>query len=461
MTMRPAQSSTAIPTVMCPVPQLSFIQEAYLLDKGLGVAVPQLLAVLRLMGKWDHGIIRQAIYLLVERHSLLRTRYPRIGELYVPVVTTGALHLEPVAAGGEFREEAEFRQLFQEFAAPEIDIEHTSSVRFGIASISPNECLLLIVLSGMVTDPLSQRVLIHDLSILLRALSSGQPVRLIPAPIQYSEFAAGERAQVSPERLLSAFHSWQNRVTSPARPSYSTGRLSDCKGTRLETVESPISAEVLAALADRSKAEQVSAFGLGLAVFSIVAGRCYGLSSISVSVPLVLRSHPTLTLLVGPFTDYTVVAIDLARKNTFRDLLWQVRGYESDLRGLHDRRVSVMKTIIPHSASSLPRIRFSSSLVFGSSSSPETRRSVQVTTGNLRLSLYAIDDTFIPMDRPMSQSPYDLSVSVEMAGRAAAVRCRYDAAQVPLSIAGATVNGFESVLAAIVRKPNAHIGDLQ
>src|SRR5262249_3400289 len=156
---------------------------------------------------------------------------------------------------------------------------------------------------------------------------AGRAVPLAPPALQYSDFAAWQRAWLQGESLERLLAYWRERLrdapallelpTDRARPE----RLSaagDQQALRLDGAPVPRRR----VLAPRSGA---TLFMLTLAAFDALLARLSGQLHILVGTPVAGRDRTELTDLVGCFVNTIVLRTDLAGDPRFDELVGRVR----------------------------------------------------------------------------------------------------------------------------------------
>lgn len=277
----------------------------------------------------DEGALRRALAAIVQRHESLRTTFvatpdgPRqvIGAAYQALGDTVDLStLAPPA-----RQE-ELERLATHAARAPFDLSSGPLLRASLLRLGPSDYVLLMTMHHIVSDGWSMGVLLREIMQLYAEFTSGRPSPLAPLPIQYVDYAAWQRAALTPQRIEALLDYWRgqlanlptlNLVADRPRP-----RMPSFAGAFLDVAYDQALSEALARLAHRHEA---TLFQVLLAGFKAVLARFAGQTDIVVGAPIANRTRPELEGLVGFFVNTLVLRTDLARDPAFSEIVARVR----------------------------------------------------------------------------------------------------------------------------------------
>ncbi|MER6522457.1 amino acid adenylation domain-containing protein [Streptomyces sp. NPDC001553] len=325
---------------------LSFGQERlWFLDQltpGLGVFNEYV--ALRLTGPLDRAALDAALKGLVVRHEALRTVVDPSGERPVqrvldpapvsgpgsePVLTV--VDLDPGAAGGIDAAEREFAE--REARRP-FDLEGERLFRAVLIRSAPDRALLVVVNHHMVGDAWSRAVLVEELCAGYRAFLDALPGGAggprggrEPLPVQYGDWAARQRVELTDEALARPLDYWRERLADappllslagdrprPATPSHRGGR-----------VHLTLDRELTEGIEEAARQARATPFMVTLAAWQAVLMRHSGQQDVVVGVPTAGRDRPELGGMVGMFINTLVMRTDLAGDPTFGELVGRAR----------------------------------------------------------------------------------------------------------------------------------------
>ncbi|UQW99649.1 non-ribosomal peptide synthetase [Streptomyces sp. RerS4] len=327
-----------IPPVTGPA-RLSFGQERlWFLDQLTpGVGVYNEYVALLLTGRLDLAALDAALTGLVERHQALRTvvdpadgtpvlRVLPAPETVLRVVDTDA-GVDGAAEPGEDGLLPAERAMAEEEAARPFGPENGPLFRALLIRSAPDRALLVVVNHHMVGDAWSRSVLVDDLCAGYRARLDGTPAADRPLPVQYADWAAWQRGELTDEHLAGQLTYWRDRlkdapplldlVTDRPRPALPTHR-----GGR---VRFTLDAGLSQAVENAAREARATPFMVTLAAWQAVLMRHSGQEDIVVGVPTAGRDRPELASLVGMFVNSLVLRGDLSGDPTFGELLSRVR----------------------------------------------------------------------------------------------------------------------------------------
>jgi aspartate racemase len=310
---------------------LSFAQERlWLLDQlQPGSPVGNCPLALRLTGWLDESALRQALQTIVDRHEVLRARFPVHNGQPVQVILPSLvleLRLIELSQLASVERQPRASRLATEEALRPFDLARDPVLRATLLRLRPQEHVLLLVFHHIVFDAWSAQVFMGEFSNLYRALSAGSAPALADIPIQYPDFAQGQRRRLRGELLERRLLYWRQQLSGcppvdlfadRPRPSVLSHR-----GGRIEVLLPEPLVDSLAALSRREKA---TLFMTLLAAFQVLLSRYSGSEDIAVGSMVAGRNWAGTEKLIGNFSNRLLLRTDLSGNPTFRELLGRVR----------------------------------------------------------------------------------------------------------------------------------------
>ncbi|MFW0790737.1 amino acid adenylation domain-containing protein [Gordonia sp. CPCC 205333] len=267
----------------------------------------------------DIEALRAAVGDVVERHEILRTRYPEQRPELVdrPVV--------PVSVAADAADLAVA-------AAYPFDLETEIPIR-----ITATSDIAVLTMHHVATDEWSAAPLRTDLDTAYLARLAGRRPDWAELPLQYSDFAAWQRDACAGDRAQSQLDFWRDTLAGvpeelalpydrprPARPS---GR-GDGVFLRVPT-------ELADNLRTLANATGTSMFMVIQAAVAVLLSRLGGGGDIPLGTPVTVRNDPRLDQLVGYFLNTVVLRTDVESPESTRELLASVR--ENNLAAFDNR----------------------------------------------------------------------------------------------------------------------------
>ncbi|MEA2563442.1 MAG: hypothetical protein QOH06_4946 [Acidobacteriota bacterium] len=292
---------------------LSFAQERlWFLDRlqpgGSAYNVP---LVLTAEGRLDPDRLAAALTEVVRRHEVLRTVFAERDGSPVQVVLPAAPVPVPVVD----------LRLAEQFALQPFDLAAGPLLRAVVVELAPERSLVFLNLHHIVTDGWSMGVLVREVNALYAGQTLSEPA------VQYADFAVWQRQWLSGEVLERQMAWWRERLRgAPAalelpadhpRPPVQTQRGAE---HRFE-LDPALFRRVL----ELAREEGVTPFMVLAGGLFALLSRLTGQTDVPIGSPIANRNRIETEDLIGFFVNTLVLRVDLARAESFRDLLRQVR----------------------------------------------------------------------------------------------------------------------------------------
>jgi len=194
-------------------------QRIWIVDQlaGGGLASYNMGAGLDLRGELDANLLHASLAALVERHEVLRSSF---GEDDGDPVLTIVDHLDvpmPLVNCGALpdtqRQQTIARYLTDAANRP-FDLTAPPLMRALLLKFDVSHHVLILVLHHIVADGASVHVLIDELCAGYRARRDGTPPALPALPIQYADYAAWQREQLTAAKLRKEQRFWQTYLSN-------------------------------------------------------------------------------------------------------------------------------------------------------------------------------------------------------------------------------------------------------
>ena len=268
----------------------------------------------------DLDALTAALTDVVDRHEILRTRYPADG----PLVDRDQRVAIGVAEPGDL------------FAA--------TTYAFDLATEIPvharaTDDAAVITIHHIATDEWSAAPLRADLDMAYAARLAGAAPTWDDLPLQYADFAAWQRAALTGARRDAHLDFWRTALAGTpeeldlpydrARPARPSGR-----GDGVFVV---LPDHLVAGMRNLSERTSTSMFMVVQAAVSALLARLGGGDDIPLGTPVTVRNDPRLDRLIGFFLNTVVLRSDVSGNPTAAQLLSRVR--ETDLAALDHRDI--------------------------------------------------------------------------------------------------------------------------
>jgi amino acid adenylation domain-containing protein len=310
-------------------PPLSFSQERLWFLDAVGAGRSYHMPVaLKLTGRLELAVLREAIEEIVARHEALRTAFPSpAGQPTAIIVQSQTLELTIVDVNP-----GEALQAASSEAAEPFDLAHGPLLRAKLFRLTPDEHWLVISIHHIVCDGWSVTNFVSELAELYSALLQRRTARLPDLLVQYGDYALWQRQHLASQEGNAVREFWRQelegvqpalelpgdrpRPVTPAGPS--------------ARVLLNIPERLVAALEELSRDEGTTVFSILLAGWQTLLHRWTGEVDFCVGTPVAGRTRPEFEPLIGLFVNTLVLRGDLSGDPTFREVLQ--RSSETVLR---------------------------------------------------------------------------------------------------------------------------------
>lgn len=285
---------------------------------------------LRLKGGIDRTALGQALDRIVARQEALRTTFFQIdGEPFQRIIPeeVSRFHLVEHDLRQHRDVEAELQRLIAEEVSAPFDLEQGPLIRGRLIREEEDEHTLLITMHHIVSDGWSMGVFVNELSALYCAYQGGQADPLPALSIQYADYAAWQRHELSGEILQQQTDYWKATLkevpellelpTDHARPAYQ-----DHAGA---FIEFKLDAELTQGLKALSKRHGTTLFMALLAGWAALLGRLSGQDDLVIGTPTANRGRREIEGLIGFFVNTLALRLDVSGSPTVGELLERVK----------------------------------------------------------------------------------------------------------------------------------------
>ncbi|MCP3145381.1 condensation domain-containing protein, partial [Pyxidicoccus xibeiensis] len=311
---------------------LSFAQQRlWFLDQlQPGSAFYNIPWALKLNGTLEVAALGSALRALVQRHEALRTTFVvRDSEPTQVIQTEARLELPVVDLSGmdSARRDEEAKRLAHEEAQRPFDLAQGPLVRTTLVRLAPEQHLLLVTLHHIVSDGWSIAVMVRELGAYYRQFTGGESAALAPLPVQYADYSVWQRHWLQGDVLKQELGWWRQQLAgAPAALELPTDRPRPALQTyRGRTLSIPLPRELSDAVKTLAQREGATPFMVVLATWQLLLSRYSGQDDISVGMPIANRNRAEVEGLIGFFVNTLVVRASIDSRQSFRELLAQVR----------------------------------------------------------------------------------------------------------------------------------------
>ncbi|MBV9110478.1 MAG: amino acid adenylation domain-containing protein, partial [Gemmatimonadetes bacterium] len=280
----------------------------------------------RLDGALDAAALERALGEIVRRHEALRTVFPEQGGAPVQVVLPFAGFALPVEEA-HAPDEAALRGLVSAEAARPYDLAGEPAFRARLLRLDARSHLLILATHHIATDGWSVGILQRELSALYAAFRDGRAPRLDDLPVQYADYAAWQRAQLTGDVLDRQLAWWRRHLAgAPTLLALPTDRSRPAAQSYRGGVHRfTLPAALVAGLDELQRREGVTLYMVMLAAYQLLLARYAGADDVVVGSPIAARTQKELEGPIGFFVNTLVLRTRLGGDPAFREVLRSVR----------------------------------------------------------------------------------------------------------------------------------------
>ncbi|KAA0021586.1 amino acid adenylation domain-containing protein [Antrihabitans cavernicola] len=302
----------------------------------------------RLSGDLDVAALQAAIGDLVERHEVLRTRYPAFdGEGFQQILGPSEVDVELAV---ESVDESAVIERIGALIAEGFDVSTAPPFRVALLRLADNEFVLVFVVHHISSDGVSMGPLTRDLMVAYAERTHGNQVDWPPLPVQYADYTLWQREVLGDESAADSLVSqqldfWKGALAGlPEQldlPSYRPrpATASNVGGT----VAFSIDADLHRKLDDLARRENSTLFMVVHAALAVLLARLSGTRDIAIGTPIAGRGEAALDGVIGMFVNTLVLRTEVDLAVSFERLVGAVR--ETDVAAFGHADVPFEKVV--------------------------------------------------------------------------------------------------------------------
>ena len=311
----------------------SFLQEGlWFLDRlDPGKATYNIPCAARLRGKLDTEALAHTFGALLERHEILRTRFPEIGGVPHQVVDPPRgfeLPTRDLSGMPASEREAEALRIATEEARNPFDLTRGPVFRALLLKLGELEHVLVISIHHIVSDGWSMGVFTRDLIGLYEAFvqDPSRTAPLKPLAIQFADYAEWQRRWLTGARYERLFSFWKSRLDGCEQLVLPIDRPRSAGSSGAGAHHTfRITPELTERWRAFSKDAGATPFVALLAAFEVLLHTYSGQEDMVIGSPVANRNKSELEPLIGYFVNVLPFRTDLSGNPTFRELIERVR----------------------------------------------------------------------------------------------------------------------------------------
>jgi amino acid adenylation domain-containing protein/FkbH-like protein len=328
------QEEDVLPLPPSAINEPSLVQERlWLVNKMAdGSAATNIPLVCRFRGAIERGTLEQALRALVRDHAALRTCFEiERGALRARIADSAAVALEyhDLAAGGSAGEPGACEDIVREVVQRPFDTSESPLLRASLIALAPGESVFALVVSHLVADAISLRLLCEDLSWNYAAALQGEALRpaLRAGGPQYADYAAWQRGRAAEGAFDARMRYWTDKLGGRLPVLRLAGDYPASRHSGVEGAAEPVvlSRDMTRKVLAFSKEHGATPYVVLLCVFLLELHRYSSEQDLLVGTPVAGRGSRQLARIVGPMANIIVLRNQVALDDRFIDLLEQAK----------------------------------------------------------------------------------------------------------------------------------------
>ena len=295
-----------------------------------GKATYNIDSALRILGKLEVQVLKQALEEVARRHETLRIRFVAEGgdlqQVIEERVNVQLPVLDLTAIAREKKREAEAVRMAREEAQQPFDLKQAPLFRGKLLRLGAENHVFLFTMHHIISDAWSMGVLIEEVSVLYRAFSDAQPSPLPDLAIQYADYSVWQRECLEGGLLEPQLAYWKQQLAGTSvlkLPSDLPRPISQSQsGATCRFVMDGNLTQGLNKLAEERGA---TLFMVLLAALQTLLYRYSGQDDIAVGTPIAGRRSSETEKLIGFFINTLVLRGNLSGAPSFTELLQRTK----------------------------------------------------------------------------------------------------------------------------------------
>ncbi len=249
--------------------------------------------IVRLAGDVDFAVLENAFVQLIARHESLRTYFDFEADTPVQKISSDA-HFEVTRYEAADSDTAD--QIVRSFVRP-FDLSKAPLIRVGIITWAPEEHILILDMHHIVTDGVSQAILVKDFMQLYEG-------KVLPElTLNYKDYASWQQGTLNEHAISEQRAFWldQYKEEPPSLELPTDFPRPVVKNDAGDSVPFTIGKKETESLKNIAEQEGGTLFMILLAVYNVLLGKLSGEEDIVVGTPIAGRQHSDVEQMVGLF----------------------------------------------------------------------------------------------------------------------------------------------------------------
>jgi Condensation domain len=273
-------------------------------------------------------ILEEAFRTLVERHESLRSTFLLVdGELRQKVNPDVSFKIERADISDREDKEGLAFQLAAQEASEPFNFEECPLMRVKLIKLEEDRYLFLYTVHHIISDGWSMNVLVNEIFTLYGAYSRGEGNPLKPLRVQYKDYVAWQKEQLSGEQLEEHRRYWLTKLSGdlPVLNLQTDRPRPQMQSFGGDQYAFRIGPELTEGLYEVIREQGASLFMGLLAALYALLHRYTSQTDIIIGTPIAGRSHSDLEDQIGYYLNNLALRTEVRGEDSFRELLDRVK----------------------------------------------------------------------------------------------------------------------------------------
>ncbi|MVF12546.1 amino acid adenylation domain-containing protein [Ketobacter sp. MCCC 1A13808] len=287
-------------------------------------------SALRIKGPLNAPVLEKVFATIVKRQESLRTYFKEVdGEPVqcIHPVDRWALHKIDLSDHDAITQQSRVAEEVNKESLTPYDLSVGPLFRARLLVLAEDHHVLIAGMHHIISDGWSMEVLVKELSTLYMVFAAGMPSPLAPLAIQYADYSAWQRQQMSAEEMQKQLDYWQQTLRdAPVVLPLPTDRPRQDIPTNNGAICSADFANDLCKKINSTCSDLgVTPFMFLLGAWQLLLGRYANSVDVVVGSPIAGRSRSEVQELIGFFVNMLLMRIDLSGNPTVKQFYSQVK----------------------------------------------------------------------------------------------------------------------------------------
>jgi acyl transferase domain-containing protein len=280
-----------------------------------GTPAYNIVLAIRVTGALDRVVLSRALAEVVARHEVLRTSFPTIDGLPVPVVApANPVDLAVIDLTSSTQSEDQLHRILRDESVTPLDLSVGPLCKLKLVRMAPGDHVLSITVHHIVFDVWSSAVLFSELGQLYQAFVRGEDSPLSPLALQYADFAAWQKALFESGWMQRQAAYWVRKLgkdvprvmVPPDKP------VPRKRGWAGAIERARVGNDLSERIRSKASREGVTPFMLLLAAYFVILHHRIKNDVLVVGTDIANRNHQNTEQMIGFFVNQLVLKIDLS-----------------------------------------------------------------------------------------------------------------------------------------------------